>query len=315
MYSQEHNCLYALPKEIKSDFIHYTSMEENMSSPFNPYSYPQKYLFDPQVLKSHKPKALLEKKKTKTSFFDSYLPFCKHLIQEEEFPLPVGTSLLYFYQEQNHTITDLKAKALPQGYAIDPQGVYNTSQITSVKLDTWLFPFLNIYGIIGYLEGSTSIKKVIVIPPQDAFESTYNVGKFSIDYEGIIYGGGATLAIGYKNFFSALDLNFTRARLDIAQSSTHCLNISPKIGFRKKFIQKGELIVWVGTMYQQMTEHQIGTGSMQGIQTKYEVIQEAKDAWNYLFGFQWNLNSEWNLLIEGGIGNRKQVTASMVYRF
>ena len=37
--------------------------------------------------------------------------------------------------------------------------------------------------------------------------------------------------------------------------------------------------------------------------------------WNFLFGGQWEITKRWQVMAEGGIGNRRQVILGAFFRF
>ncbi|WP_182853169.1 hypothetical protein [Arsenophonus endosymbiont of Aleurodicus floccissimus] len=75
-----------------------------------------------------------------------------------------------------------------------------------LKLDTWLFPFLNIYGVYGKTKGSSKTKLAGVYFAGAELDFARNM-PFVLDFEGKTYSGGAVLASGYKQFFTTLNAN------------------------------------------------------------------------------------------------------------
>ena len=52
----------------------------------------------------------------------------------------------------------------------------------------------------------------------------------NIDYNGTTFGGGITLAGGYKDFFVSLDGNYTYSNIDVADGEIKTYTISPRVG-------------------------------------------------------------------------------------
>lgn len=146
------------------------------------------------------------------------------------------------------------------------------SHTENLRFDTWVLPFMNIYGILGQTKGH-SISKVDVkidskqlingnlipaeyqtilkemmekgIITQDLLRELDNLTKqpgslladindidFRLDFKGKTYGGGMTLAGGTGNFFALLDANYTWTRFDVLDGDIKAFTIAPRIGYR-----------------------------------------------------------------------------------
>ena len=70
-------------------------------------------------------------------------------------------------------------------------------------------------------------------------------------------------------------------------------------------------------MYQQVDEEQQGglTVAELGGRVDYDVELEEKESWNTLVGLGMALNDRWRLDLEGGAGERTQVTGTLTHRF
>ena len=46
------------------------------------------------------------------------------------------------------------------------------------------------------------------------------------------------------------------------------------------------------------------------------ISQRNKDRWNYLMGFNWDMNKRWSVMAEGGFGgSRESFIGGVTYRF
>ncbi len=79
--------------------------------------------------------------------------------------------------------------------------------------------------------------------------------KVSVNLTGITYGGGMTLVGGYKNYFAALDSNYTISALqgDLVfgnrlSPDVRAILCSVRLGWRKQF-SNSRLNLWVGETY------------------------------------------------------------------
>ena len=256
------------------------------------------------------------------------LPLGKSLAAGHELPLPLGISANVFFMEQDmeaqSIAVDIPPLPLPTGPLQLPPGLPAESAklesrvtTTTAKIDAWLLPFLNVYGIAGYVDGETTASGFSVggLPPELA---SLLPNSFAIAYSGSTYGVGGTLAAGYNQFFASLDANYTESDLDIGDSTIEAFVISPRIGIT------GDLgglsgALYVGAMYQDVDEQQNGTVKFPIMGTSvpvgYDVISAAKEEWNYLVGANLKASESWNYGIEVGFSDRTHVMATLNYRF
>ena len=256
------------------------------------------------------------------------LPLGKSLAAGQELPLPLGVSANVFFLEQDlvaQSITvDIPPLPLPTGVVQLPPGLpaqsaklESRATSTTAKLDAWLLPFLNVYGVAGYVDGETTASGFSVggLPPALA---SMLPNSFSIAYSGPVYGAGITLAAGYNQYFASVDANYTESDLDIGDSTIEAFVISPRIGVTGSL---GGLngSLYVGAMYQDVDEQQNGTVNFpvmgQAVPVGYDVISEAEEQWNYLVGANLKAGESWNYGIEVGFSERTHVMATLNYRF
>jgi len=248
------------------------------------------------------------------------LPLGKSLAAGQELPLPLGISANVFFMEQDmkaqSTVISADALGLPPSQA-DVGKIESRATSTTMKLDAWLLPFLNVYGVAGYVDGETVASGFSVsgLPPELA---SLLPNSFSIAYSGPVYGAGIMLAAGYNQFFASLDANYTESDLDIGDSTIEAFIISPRIGITGN-LGGLEGSLYVGAMYQDIDENQNGTVNFpivgQSLPVGYDVISEAEDKWNYLVGANLKASESWNYGIEVGFSERTHVMATLNYRF
>jgi len=234
-------------------------------------------------------------------------PLGKAMAGGEELPLPFGIAATFHYQEQEYSLSRMTV-SLP-GYDLSQAtGIDIDNEIIEgdVKLDLWLLPFLNVFGLVGTLDGETV-----------ADLSDFQLGSLTIDYDGIVYGAGITLAGGVDNLFGSFTALYTDTNLDQTDSSVTAWVLSPRIGVTTRVPGLGRpLALWGGTMYQQTDEEHRGsiTAPVLGSFT-FDVELEERSAWNFLVGASAELTDHWNLELEVGAGDRSQVTATATCRF
>jgi hypothetical protein len=276
-----------------------------------------------------------------TERWSDFLPLNKELAGDADLPLPFGIGITGYWQEQ-----DLKAKSI--GFDLDatPIGGTNINATATAKniesevdnfnlrLDGWLFPFLNVYGVYGEVDGENTISGLSVdsvteailagidTPPASIGPIAVPNTPFSIPYDGNVYGFGLILAGQWGKYWGTLDYNYVRADLSISSSEIDTQTITPRIG-RSVLLGSTQMSLWVGAMHQDTDEKQMGsipfnvsTGvGNQVFNISYDAQFEQEDEWNFLLGGSAELSKEWNASIEGGLGERKQVMGNLTFRF
>lgn len=246
-----------------------------------------------------------------------------------ELPNPYGINVIYVDMKQDVDIKslDLTGKLSVGNINLGELGKFISVKSNSaktvninrlVKADLWVFPFLNVYGIVGKTKGHSSALVDIDLLNKP-FLKNYD---FTLKYEGMTYGVGTVIAGGYKNIFSLVDFNYTRTTLDIIEGDISAFVVSPKVGYNFDFYNTKNSI-WIGTMYQNIT--QTLKGDINNVITfpknirvpkgKFEVKESTSSPWNNVIGFRSEINKSVEFTTEIGFGKRKSVTFSLGYRF
>ncbi len=226
-------------------------------------------------------------------------PLGRSWVKGRDLPLPLGIGVTFYHQEQDYDLVSLDMGSFPIG-SPNPSDVAITNSTNEInaKFDLWLLPFLDVFGIIGRVNGETT---VTVGPP---------LGEIVVDYDGLVYGGGFTLATGVKHFFGSLTTHFMRTDLKGDRSLVQVWLITPKAGIYGK---RGA--IWGGAMFQHADEeHRGGIMIPYFGELEYIVTLKEKSPWNYLVGGRYDLTTHWNFEAEGGFGKRKHALISLTYR-
>lgn len=240
-----------------------------------------------------------------------FLPLGRSLAPDDKsLPLPCGIGVNYYYQRQGYDMKSLKLNPdIGSQFGLVPSALNVKSRVNevNVKLDTWLFPFLNIFGIVGRVEQVTRIRN-IPYPPINPLE---------YEDDGNLYGGGVTAVYGIKYVWASLTVADTYADLSKQDSWIQAFVLSPRIGVRVDTPWPGKnLSVWVGGMYQQVDEKHTGSWDIPGIgPLQYDAKLSEKEPWNFLAGLSTDLWGRVGLEVEAGVGDREQVLTSLSYRF
>lgn len=242
---------------------------------------------------------------------ETFFPLGRSLIQDtNSFPFPCGFGVNYYYQRQGYDMTKIKLDPdISQQFNLNPSDLRVESRVNEVnlKLDAWLLPFLNVFGIAGRVEEVTKVTK-IPYPP---------LSNLQYDDHGFLYGGGVTLAYGIKKVWASLTVADTYASLNTQDSWIQAFVVTPKVGtrFNTPWAGKG-LNLWVGGTFQKAEEEHQGTWDVQGIgPLKYDVKLNEKEPWNVVAGLGTDLWGRLALEVEVGFGEREQVLGSLGYRF
>jgi len=239
---------------------------------------------------------------------ESIFPLARGMAGDMELPKPYGIGTTVYYQAQDYRLTSLRA-SIP---GLDVSALMGAAQVmvendlyeTDVEVDVWIFPFLNACLLLGYIDGETSV--AVDLLPDD----------LNIKYDGVVYGAGLTAAAGWKALFATMTATYTTTELDVANSSVEAWVLAPKTGMNTCL---GAF--WVGAMYQEAEEKHEGTINVNlgpglgQLPVSYNIGLEQDDPWNYLAGFQATIFDSWNLMIEGGVGNRNHAAVTVTYRF
>lgn len=271
-------------------------------------------------------------------------------------PLPFGINLNYMNMRQNIDVDSISFSGLALGNHPIPSDMFNIdaghtreqSKTETLRLDMWVFPFLNVYGLVGHSRGS-SVSNVSVDADPSRYSGIdrliagsvhrlYENGSlqdidFTLDFKGTTLGTGITLAGGVGNWFTLVDTNYTRTDFNILDGKISALTVSPRVGYR--FNLQGpwgpsHLSVWLGSMYQDVQQEFKGSladlnmpASLQPLidavnqsgEGRFAVKQRLTSPWNMLVGTQYEITPRFNLLTEIGFNERNSFFIAGEYRF
>jgi len=203
-----------------------------------------------------------------------------------------------------------------------------------LKLDAWILPFLNVFTTVGVFDGNAAIplkfegadlfpQLCAVTPNAPACVRTYSAVA-NPSYQGSNIALGINLAMGWARFFVALPATYAWTDVDIIDTTVTALNITPRIGMTGDMGDRGSVAVFVGVTYLRAEVDIAGEvdldtpGGPAGDTTTlaFRISQRNKDRWNYLLGFNWDLNKNWSVMAEAGFGgSRENFIGGVTYRF
>ena len=247
-----------------------------------------------------------------------------------QIPLPFGIGVTAYSARQPVNIEDLQLGRNGK----DPVSVKNFLQIDKVdtsqqnisaKFDVLVFPFLDVYAVLGYTQGTTA---GLIQVPEDPILGLIEprVLQLNAAFHGPTYGGGVTLQGGTKvsdwrdlTAIVVADWNRTETKLSfdnetlIANTKPIATVFSARLGLHGTVGPSNGAAIWIGAMHQRI--QQKIAGSVANTELQFIVIQSPTQPWNTLLGGLFEFGKDGYVLLEGGLGPRMSILAAAVYRF
>jgi hypothetical protein len=273
--------------------------------------------------------------------WDHRLPFYGEKLTELGFhlPEPVGVTIIGTYLKQDLDLQNLRISGDGINYNPVPfvafDGASSSNYAIEAKLDAWILPFLNVFGIVGVVEGNSQIpvqinvgglldasgSRICKVPrPPEICSQTANI-QVNPKYHGYNYGIGTVLAGGYKSFFVAVPLTVVKSDMNIVATeiTTYTGELLLGNSFKLKHGMTAE--IFIGASYLNVKYEASGFEPLSQINpilpdVYYELDAENSDKWTYILGGQYALSDKWQLQFQWGFGgSRTQYTMGGTYRF
>ncbi|MGB0404486.1 MAG: hypothetical protein ACPGEG_10345 [Salibacteraceae bacterium] len=215
------------------------------------------------------------KKKTVNDTISDYpysLPILGKKAFEQGYDLPysAGLSVNYMWQESSILIKDLNV-GFNGGtkFSLDNIVRFNeataSSNVVNFRPDIWVFPFLNIYGILATSRTSTLVDFTIRVPNGLGYTEVLNTST-KAEFSGTTAGFGITPTFGVAGGFVALDLNVTWTDIPELDKPSRIFVFGPRVGKNFKFKDSEKaLAIWVGGFRVDMnsaTDGQLAVGDL-----------------------------------------------------
>jgi len=237
--------------------------------------------------------------------------FMKDLVGEGDFFAPWGIGVDIFTMKQDYKIKSLEFQ-VPGIGSIDPSLIDVTNNLSNydIKLDVWVTPFLNVFGLVGRLNAHTYVDlSKVTIPGLPVALPT-----LPVSYDGTVYGGGVNLVYGTQKWFAALNNTWTNTSLNgDFDSSVSSVTVQPRLGI----IVDGWTL-WGGGMWLDTNEKHRGTISLPvpgWPPVPFNVELQTLNKWNYALGIGHIFSPQATLAFEVGFGDRKHTLFNFTYRF
>ncbi|MGH7726055.1 MAG: hypothetical protein ACREOU_11570 [Candidatus Eiseniibacteriota bacterium] len=168
-------------------------------------------------------------------------------------PYSAGLSLQYFGQRSDILVENLMV-GFNNGPMYDLDGIVrfdetiSRSDGISFRPDIWLFPFLNIYAILGRSAASTEVNYGIWLPDSTGHEQQIAALNTKVEFNATTFGFGITPTMGVGGGWIALDMNFTWTDVPQLNEPASAFVFDPRIGkaFRLGSNPDRNINTWVG---------------------------------------------------------------------
>jgi len=277
------------------------------------------------------------------------LPFLGQKVVDKgyDLPLPIGLGVTYVDINQDLDLTDLSVGFnggdLERFDFVSFENSNSDTRSFQLKVDAWLFPFLNVFGMYGKVDGSvdldvfldgnlildrrgTDCSRPLVRPPLcDALENQIISFPVRADVDVETWGYGALLAGGWKGWFVTIPATVTYAEPKDRVADGSSLTVTPRIGRLLDLGNLGSMAVFVGGNYLDSDVTIDGSftfpgdeiPALEGLTLDYRIDEQNTDHWNIVTGFNWDISKRlsWSAEYNGFTGSREAFISSLNLRF
>ncbi|HEY5746121.1 MAG TPA: hypothetical protein VIU12_08605 [Chryseolinea sp.] len=167
-------------------------------------------------------------------------------------PYSAGLGVNYLWQESDLVIDNLEI-GFNNGPLHNLDEIVRFDKATSnasgvnIRPDIWLFPFLNVYGILAKASPSTAVDFGIYIPDADGNWNNVLSMTTKANFQASTLGFGLTPTIGVGGGWMALDMNFTWSDIPELEKPAFATVFGPRLGksFKLKKPERN-IALWVG---------------------------------------------------------------------
>jgi len=238
-----------------------------------------------------------------------------------ELPLPRGVSGIFYYVERDIEITDIRVgiDGAPLRSASKFLDLGSTSHVSVAlaRFDVWLLPFLDVYGLLGYVSNSTTTRGTATIPTIGPGPGTRTFTlSATTDLHGFVGGAGLTLAGGYRQFFAMGDVNYSQTDIGF-DDKFRALIGSVRVGWNGK-IQEVPVRLWVGGMYWGTKSTAKASVDVPNVgRVSFEADQGPVNPLNATVGGSVTLFRRWDAFVEYGFNGKdvQAISAGLTFRF
>jgi hypothetical protein len=190
----------------------------------------------------------------KASEYPYVLPIwgAKVVAKGYDIPYSAGVSVNYLTQESSLIIDNLMV-GFNNGPMYDLDEIIRFDEATAwaaattVRPDIWLLPFLNVYGLFGKANTSTTISAGVYVPNVDNEWTEVTSFSTKAEFNATTMGFGMTPTMGIGGGWLALDMNCAWTDVDALDKPVFTYVFGPRLGKTFKFKKPEQNIAfWVG---------------------------------------------------------------------
>jgi len=237
-----------------------------------------------------------------------------------ELPAPFGVSVTTIGMQRELEVVDVSVSLPGQ----PPQSISeradfkieNQTVLSMARVDHWVLPFLNIYLLVGETRTETSLRTRFDVQPPVGAPIPVEIEQNS-KVDGFSYGGGATIVVGYGDWFVMTDANYARSDLDAFEESIDAWFLSSRVGWQFSN-PRTQVRLWGGVGYLASSRDlQIVIDVPIIGPTVVDVEQQPVDPVTYQFGGNLGIDRTWDVMIELGTNfdDATMLILSIGYRF
>ena len=275
-------------------------------------------------------------------WWDHKMPFMAQKVIDMgyDLPLPYGLRGSYVNVEQDQQLDNLYVGISDSGLTPIPFVEFENAQSVNdtyqAIFDTWLFPFMNVFAILGKIDGHAPLDVMVDgngwlealgidcsrpgnLIPCGLLQDREFVLPVDAKFRGNNYGIGVTFAGGWNGFFFTLPITYVYADMDDSDTDGASFQASPRVGYVINLENNGNLSLYLGGSYLDVDLTVSGTVTVPGTDfpIDYKLDQKNKDEWAAIVGANWDINKHWSVQAEynGFVGSRETWMGSLTWRF
>ena len=244
-------------------------------------------------------------------------------------PLAFGVMPSFYSGRRHISVSDAQVSIKGRTIAVDGLTdikVKSRELNWALRLDAWLFPFMNIYGLFGYTREDADAS--VGLTPYDRLRKRFGRHPkdfdIHIDLTGVTYGVGYTLVGGYKKFFASYDWNYTisalRGNIPLGNSlspDVKAMLNSVRLGWRAQAADC-KINFWIGETYWDTTNTIKGDPRVPVLGTvKFRVREKTSKPWSTHIGTNVELSPSIQLVLDMGsnFSGLFAIAPTLMYRF
>ncbi|MEM8660355.1 MAG: hypothetical protein AAGF35_05675 [Pseudomonadota bacterium] len=228
-------------------------------------------------------------------------------------PWPFGVSVVGLYANEPIKLDSLKLK-LPNGETIDAgefsrliEGKKTEIKNVSVRADFWLFPFLNLYGLLGKTEADLGFKIV------GDLDKNFDQGRNA-------YVLGTQLVYGYGVLFGMIDFRYSQTDFTLSTDGAQNYTTIFRLGWNGT-VRGVRGNIWIGALQQKIDLKLDVKASQFPVipppfdRAEAEIKMSSTTGFTPSIGTRWDIGKHWDVVVEGSFGDRDYVQGVLSYRF